>query len=102
MLTYATGRVLTAGDRGEIERIVNALRPHGYRLRDLIHLVAESPLLVAPPPTAGEPEGEGGTSASRPRPRLSPPPSSGRFKGPPHKGWHVQRWLAPMKVNQWR
>jgi len=53
MLTYATGRVLTAGDRGEIERIVNALRPHGYRLRDLIHLVAESPLLVAPAANGG-------------------------------------------------
>lgn len=53
MLTYATGRLLTAGDRGEIERIVTALRPDGYRLRDLIHLVAESPLLFSPQANGG-------------------------------------------------
>jgi len=53
MLTYATGRLLTAGDRGEVERIVTALRPDGYRLRDLIHLVAESPLLFSPQANGG-------------------------------------------------
>jgi len=46
MLTYASGRLLQGDDRGEVERIVRALRPGGYRLRDLVHLVAESPLVL--------------------------------------------------------
>ncbi len=46
MLTYAAGRLLTPRDRGEVERIITALKPGGYRVRDLIHRVAESPILL--------------------------------------------------------
>ena len=46
MLTFATGRMLTALDRNEVERIVAILKPDGYRLRDLVCQVAESPLLL--------------------------------------------------------
>ena len=46
MLTYATGRVVEAGDRGEVDRIVEELRGKGSRLRDLVHLVARSELFL--------------------------------------------------------
>jgi hypothetical protein len=46
MLTYASGRLLTPADRGEVERILAALRPGGYRLRDLIRQVADSPIFL--------------------------------------------------------
>jgi hypothetical protein len=42
MLTYATGRLMEAGDRGEIDRIVHALEDNDYRLRELVHLVVKS------------------------------------------------------------
>ena len=42
MLTYATGRHLEAVDRGEVDRIVAELGKKDNRLRDLIHLVAQS------------------------------------------------------------
>ena len=42
MLTYATGRLLEVGDRGEVDRIVKDLKEGGNRLRDLIHLVVQS------------------------------------------------------------
>jgi hypothetical protein len=48
LLTYANGRVLTAADRRAVERMIERLRPRGYPLRDLVHLVAET-LLESPP-----------------------------------------------------
>jgi len=46
MLTYATGRLLETGDRGEVDRIANDLKEGGNRLRDLIHLVVQSELFL--------------------------------------------------------
>jgi hypothetical protein len=46
MLTYATGRLLEAGDRGEIDRITAELKKDGNRLRDLVHLVVQSKLFL--------------------------------------------------------
>lgn len=46
MLTYASGRSLTPRDRNEVERIVAALESGGYRVRDLIHQVAASPIFL--------------------------------------------------------
>ena len=46
MLTYAIGRLLEAGDRGEVDRIVSQLKANGNRLRDLVHLVVQSELFL--------------------------------------------------------
>ena len=46
MLTYATGRLLEAGDRGEVDRIISEMKPNGNRLRDLVHLVVQSELFL--------------------------------------------------------
>ena len=46
MLTYATGRLLETGDRGEVDRIAKDLQEGGNRLRDLIHLVVQSELFL--------------------------------------------------------
>ena len=46
MLTYASGRVLTPQDRGEVERIVGELSKNQYRVRDLIHHVAGSRIFL--------------------------------------------------------
>jgi hypothetical protein len=46
MLTYATGRLLEAGDRGEIDRITAELEKEGNRLRDLVHLVVQSRIFL--------------------------------------------------------
>ena len=46
MLAYATGRLLEAGDRGEVDRIVGELKGKGSRLRDLVHLVVRSELFL--------------------------------------------------------
>jgi len=46
MLTYATGRLLEVGDRGEIDRITVELKKDGNRLRDLVHLVVQSELFL--------------------------------------------------------
>ncbi|MFM8219905.1 MAG: DUF1588 domain-containing protein, partial [Planctomycetaceae bacterium] len=51
LLTYATGRLPTSADRREIERMLREARPQGFRLRDLVHLVAERLLTEPPPPT---------------------------------------------------
>ena len=47
MLSYATGRLLEAGDRGEVDRIVEELAKDEYRLRDLVHLVVQSDIFLA-------------------------------------------------------
>ncbi len=47
MLTYATGRLLEAGDRGEVNRIVSELQNDGNRLRDLVHLVVQSDIFLS-------------------------------------------------------
>jgi cytochrome c553 len=49
LLTYAAGRQLTPRDRGETERILRAVQPTGYRLRDLIHEVAASRIVIGIP-----------------------------------------------------
>ena len=46
MLTYATGRLLEVGDRGEIDRITAELKKDGNRLRDLVHLVVQSKIFL--------------------------------------------------------
>ena len=46
MLTYATGRLLEVGDRGEIDQITDELKKNGYRLRDLVHLVVQSKIFL--------------------------------------------------------
>ena len=46
MLTYASGRRMEAGDRGEVDRITEALRKKGNGLRDLVHLVAQSRIVL--------------------------------------------------------
>jgi hypothetical protein len=46
MLTYATGRLLEVGDRGEVNRIVSEMEKNGNRLRDLVHLVVRSDLFL--------------------------------------------------------
>ena len=47
MLTYASGRILEASDRGEVNRIVSELGRNGYRLRDLVHLVVQSDIFLS-------------------------------------------------------
>ena len=47
MLTYATGRLLEAGDRGSVNRIVSELKKDGYRLRYLVHLVVQSEIFLS-------------------------------------------------------
>ena len=42
MLTYATGRMLESGDRGEVNQICRELSNDENRLRSLVHLVVES------------------------------------------------------------
>ncbi len=42
----ATGRLLEAGGRSEVDRIVEDLKKGGNRLRDLIHLVVQSELFL--------------------------------------------------------
>jgi hypothetical protein len=46
MLIYASGRLLSPRDRGEVDRIVNELRPNGFRVRDLVHRVAGSRMVT--------------------------------------------------------
>jgi hypothetical protein len=46
MLTYATGRLLEAGDRGEIDQITDELKKGGNHLRDLVHLVVQSKIFL--------------------------------------------------------
>ena len=46
MLTYATGRLLESGDRGETDRIIEELGEKNYRLRDLIHLIVTSKIFL--------------------------------------------------------
>ncbi len=46
MLTYASGRLLTPHDRAEVDHIVTALKPGGYRVRDIIHNVAASRIFL--------------------------------------------------------
>jgi hypothetical protein len=46
LLIYASGRLLTSRDRNEVERILTALKPGGYRVREMIHLVTESPIFL--------------------------------------------------------
>ena len=46
MLTYALGRQLEVGDRGEVDQIVAKLKAKGNRLRDLVHLVVQSEMFL--------------------------------------------------------
>lgn len=44
LLTYATGRLMEPTDRGEVDHIVRQLRDRSGGVRDLIHLVVQSPV----------------------------------------------------------
>ena len=44
LMSYGTGRLMEAGDRGEINKIVNTLETKGNGLRDLVHLITTSAL----------------------------------------------------------
>ncbi|MEE2642238.1 MAG: DUF1592 domain-containing protein [Planctomycetota bacterium] len=50
MLTYASGRLLEAADRGEVDRIVRALAKGNNRLRDLVHEVVQSRIFFSRQP----------------------------------------------------
>jgi hypothetical protein len=49
LLTYASGRSLTPHDRGEVDRLMAEVGPNGYRVRDIIHQGAMSPIFLGPP-----------------------------------------------------
>ena len=46
MLTYAIGRQLETLDRGEVDRIVEALGGEDARLRDMVHEIVKSDLFL--------------------------------------------------------
>ena len=46
MLTYAMGRQLETLDRGEVDRIVEALGGKDARLRDMVHEIVKSDLFL--------------------------------------------------------
>jgi len=45
-VTYGTGAPVTFADRGEVERILDAVKKDGYRVRTLMHEVVQSPLFT--------------------------------------------------------
>lgn len=47
MVTYATGRHLEAVDRGEIDRITDAVAKDGFRVRDMVHQVVASEIFLS-------------------------------------------------------
>ncbi len=47
LLTFGTGREMGFSDRTEIERIVAASKAKNYALRDLLHLVVQSPIFLS-------------------------------------------------------
>ena len=46
MLSYATGRMMEIGDRGEIDRVLAELAKKGRGLRDLVKLVVQSDIFT--------------------------------------------------------
>ena len=46
LMIYATGRLLEASDRGEIDRIISELKMKDNRLRDLVHLIVQSEIFL--------------------------------------------------------
>jgi hypothetical protein len=46
LLTYSTGRLMEPADRGEVDVIVRKLHDQTGGIRDLIHLVVQSPLFL--------------------------------------------------------
>ena len=46
LLTYATGRTMEAGDRAEIEQLVNELKSSKGGMKDLLHLMIRSPIFL--------------------------------------------------------
>lgn len=46
LLTFATGRELGFSDRAEVDRIVQATAPGGFRVKDLLHQVVTSPVFL--------------------------------------------------------
>ena len=43
LLSYSTGRLMEPDDRGAVEAVVGKAEGNGYRLRDIIHAVVQSP-----------------------------------------------------------
>jgi hypothetical protein len=44
LLTYALGRDVEFTDAPHVDAILEKVRPNGYRMRDMIHAIAESPV----------------------------------------------------------
>ena len=47
LLVYAIGRDIEFTDEPHIKKIMNDLRPNDFRVRDMIHAIAESPLFFS-------------------------------------------------------
>ena len=47
LLVYALGRDIEFTDEPHIEKIMTKLRPNSFRMKDMIHAVAESPLFFS-------------------------------------------------------
>ena len=47
LLTFGTGREMGFSDRTEIERIVAASKAKKHAMRDLLHLVVQSPIFLS-------------------------------------------------------
>jgi hypothetical protein len=46
LLVYALGRDIEFTDEPHIKSILDELRPTGFRMRDMIHAIASSPLFL--------------------------------------------------------
>lgn len=46
-LVYAVGRDIEFTDTPHVEKIMSKLRPNGFRMKDMVHAVAESPLFFS-------------------------------------------------------
>ena len=44
LLVYALGRDVEFTDAPHIDEIINKLRPNRFRMKDMVHAVAESPI----------------------------------------------------------
>lgn len=47
LIVYAIGRDIEFTDEPQIEEIMDRMRPNGFRMRDMIHAIAESPLFFS-------------------------------------------------------
>jgi hypothetical protein len=47
LLVYALGRDIEFADQTQVDNIIEQLRPNGFRMKDMIHAVAENPLFFS-------------------------------------------------------